>query len=85
MQIKPIRKKKSILFKLHNLLYMDVIFIFIIYYCNILASLSLIILLTKKIQKKFCEGKYVVFQNIEDYFILEMKISKFIDYSTNMC
>jgi len=42
---------------------MDVIFIYIIYYYNILASLPLITLLTKKmkIQKQICEGKYIVF------------------------
>jgi hypothetical protein len=35
-----------------------------------LASLSLITLLTKKykLQKQICEGKYIVFWNIQDYF-----------------
>jgi hypothetical protein len=70
LQIKPIRKKKSILFKLHYLIYMDVIFIFIIYYCNIIVPLSLITWLKYryKFEKKNCEEKYIVFWNIQDDF-----------------
>jgi hypothetical protein len=48
---------------------MNVILIFNVYYCNIITSLSLITLLTKKykIQKQICEGKYIVFWNFQDY------------------
>jgi hypothetical protein len=66
------------------------LYLHIIYYHSSLASLTLIILLikmssfSKKNSKKLCEGKYIVFLNIQN-FILDMKISKFFNYFINMC
>jgi len=76
---------------LDNLLYMDVIFVFTLYY-SFLLSLTLIILIeicwnfvNHFFQKKICEGKYIVSWNIQEYFLLDMKNSNFINYNTSMC
>jgi hypothetical protein len=57
-----------------------------------LSSLTLIILIEKNcnfvyyyFQKKKCEGKYIVSWNIQEYFILHMINSNFINYTTNTC
>jgi hypothetical protein len=36
-------------------------------------------------EKHFVKEKYMVFWNIQEHFILNMKILKFINYSTYMC
>ncbi len=64
---------------------MDVIFVFISYLLLLyMASLALIIpfYFQKKFSKKNCEGKYKIFWNIQKYFILQMKISNFINFYT---
>ncbi len=77
---------------LHNLLYMDVIFIFIfnlllkyffIFYMIYIICNSFVIILFQR--TKFWEEKYIVFCNIQKYFTLDMKISIFNNYSRNMC
>jgi hypothetical protein len=40
------------------------------------------LLLKFVIFKSNCEGKYKIFWNIQKYFILQMKISNFINYFT---
>jgi hypothetical protein len=60
-------------------------------YLSILATSTLIILFSdfkkniifKRI--KFSEGEKRIFYNISEYFILDLKSFKLINYSTNMC
>ncbi len=76
---------------LHNLLYMNINFIFTFYllFCylgifdiNIICEIFIIFRFTFF---KEVFWKYINFWNIQKCFNLDMKISKFINYSTNMC
>jgi hypothetical protein len=73
---------------------MDVIFIYLhfIYYCGTLTSYKLIMLSRKilsfsklKISKKNCEGKYIVFYNIQEYFTFYIESSNSLIILQNIC
>jgi hypothetical protein len=90
MQIWCTRRKQSIL--LIYCTWMSLLYLhFIYYYCSNLAFLTLIILFVKiyNFQIYFFQitksWKHIFFWNIQECFILDMKIWIFINYSTNMC
>jgi hypothetical protein len=77
----------------HILWYIDVIVIFTFYLLLYLGIFDTNYIIRERIKKSKLifskEQDFVkentVFWNSQGYFILDMKISKFINYSTNMC
>ncbi len=88
VQIWPTRRKKSILFI--AFFYMNECHLYIYILSITIVTWHLIIckngiILKKKFQQIFICEKNTIFWNIQEYFILEMKNWKYIDYFINMC